>query len=581
MLKIDSPVAEATAKAIVNWPGWRKTKDGFEAPYYASAAMPWYLRSPAVPPDVSMLVDDQARADEVLNSGEKPFPYNLPKRKLLDHQRRAIQAAGHMGWRVLLTDDMGLGKTTEALGMVQHSHAYSALIICPKGLRQNWADEIRSCFGDEPLVAIIDGYKPATRLKRLDNALDQLKAGRQVFAIAHYNMFPRAADMLLLAFRQFIERADAIVCDESHAIKNRTAQTTKAIKELVDKADPQVRIVATGTPVRNQVDDLYSQIELLHPGTWISYADFERRYLQLATFDVNLPNGRTKKVRRTVGSKNLNELNNIVKTVQIRRKKTEVLHLPEMMESFPRLEMDDATKFWYKNLRERAIIALSEIEPTLTIFDPKVSSAMEQAVRCAQVCQGYIGGLEEDHADIATMIDVLECIPKREQDLAIPESSKIQWVLEHVQEVVKQGNQAVIFGNYNSPLFWIMHQLEVSNVDARMIHGGVDSTARHEAVRSFQAGEVRVLCSQVAIAEGWTATAAQDAFFIGRNWSPAVNEQASARLHRIGQTGMVNIYTPIMAGTIEEKIHDRLKLKGETANRAIQTMTVKDLLSDL
>jgi SNF2 family DNA or RNA helicase len=432
----------------------------------------------------------------------------------------------------------------------------------------------------EPLVVTVDGG-PKKRIEKALDAKVQLDAGRSVFVLLHYDLLPRAPAPLINALADFLTQANAVICDESHALKNRQAQRTQAVGRIVDRSRPAVRILATGTPIRNQADDLYSQIELLRPKTWISYADFESRYLETFPMEISLPNGRTKMVKHVVGSKNLNELNRVVQTVQVRRKKTDVLDLPEMIESFPRLELDKASQHWYKNLRERAVLALSELEPSLTLFDPKAQTAMEQAIRCAQICQGYIGGWEDDHADVATMIDALHAIPNaRENDLAIPGNSKLEWISEHVQEVVRQGNQAIIFGNFNSPLYWLQHHLsEVSKVE--FIHGGLSTSQRHEAVQRFQAGEVRILISQVAIAEGWTATAAQDAFFLGRSWSPAVNEQAQARLHRIGQQGMVNIHTPIMAGTIEEAIHRKLSLKGDSADRAIRTTTIGQLINDL
>lgn len=581
MLRIDPPVSDQLARVLASWPGWRKTSDGgFSAQAHPSAADPWVTRDPAAPEAAKLLVQDAARARDILFGGPHSAASDLPLRKLLPHQHRAVCAARLLGWRVLLADDMGLGKTTEALAMVHEApNVNGALIVCPKGLRLNWEDEIRSCFED-PIVAIVDGG-PKKRIAKARDALDKLRDGRTSFCIVHYDLLPRAPAALIEALAGFLGDADAIICDESHALKNRQAQRTQAVMKIVDRGAPAVRIMATGTPIRNQADDLYSQIEIIRPKTWISYSDFEQRYLETFPMEIQLPKGRTKIVKRVIGSKNLGELNNVVQTVQIRRRKTDVLDLPEIMESFPRLELDKASQHWYKNLRERAVLALSDLEPSLTLFDPKAQTAMEQAIRCAQICQGFIGGWDDEYADIATMIDALEAIPNaRENDLAIPGNAKLEWVLEHVSEVVRQGNQAVIFGNFNSPLYWLESRLkEVS--ETRFIHGGLSTSDRHKVVQSFQAGEVRVLISQVAIAEGWTATAAQDAFFIGRSWSPAVNEQAQARLHRIGQNGMVNVHVPIMAGTIEEAIHRKLQLKGDAADRAIRTTTIGQLINDL
>lgn len=584
MLRLD-PADELQAKIVSSWPGWRLLRDGSYSAYpHPSCAKFAFERLPDADDDLSEIAQKASMARAALQSPATCT--DLPFRKLMPHQKQAVAAAKFMDWRVLLADDMGLGKTTEALAMVYNSQLgggvddpVGSLIICPKGLRSNWEDEIKSCFGDQVLVAIVDGG-PKKKIEKILDAKEQLESGRTTFLVLHYDMLPRAAAGLINALSKFLEVADAVICDESHALKSKKAQRTQAVMKMVDRSSPKTRILATGTPVRNQVDDLYTQIEIIRPQTWISYSDFERRYLDVIAMEVALPGGKKKIVSKTVGSKNVGELNQIVNTVQIRRKKTEVLDLPQIVRSFPVIDLDDESHFWYTHLEKRAVIALSEVDPNLTIFDPKVKSVMEQATRCAQICQGFIGGWEQDHADLATMIDALKYIPGREKDLMIPNSAKAKWMISKIEEVVSQGGQPVIFGNFNSPLIWLHDYVSNElNMDAEFIHGEVKTERRHDIVKRFQQGSVRVLFSQVSIAEGWNATAGNHAFFYGRDWSPAVNEQAEARLHRIGQKSRVFVYTPIMKNTIEQNIDRSLRRKGDVAERAI--MTVKDIIDGL
>jgi SNF2 family DNA or RNA helicase len=580
-------------RLVSRWPGW--TRAGtvgkhslFEAVAHPSAVLPlWEMRhAMQFEGDTKDLIAGIYMASEagrralveepkVLSDGQI-----LPKRRLLPHQLRAEKCAWAFGCRVLLADDMGLGKTTEAIAIAYHRRR--CVIVAPKGLRYVWADEIEACTGAEN-VHVIDGG-PKKREKLIRGLHKEYCQGHGSYArcyvILHYDILPNLSEQVEHMLVDLLRppHDTAVILDESHAVKNYATKRHQAIASILKKSGTTCRVLCTGTPIRNQVDDLYGQIELIRPGTWVSYADFERRYCETRVMEVSGRGGRKAQVKRIVGSKNLEELNEIVNTVQIRRKKDEVLDLPEMIDSYPRLAMDDLTASLYEEMRDKARFALSQLDDTLDAWDPRAKSAMEQAIRCMQLCQGFVGGLEEWQVEQGAVVKGAEEIEGRPGEYVFPRSVKLQWALDTVSEINEQGRAVVIFGPYNGPLHWLSRALTGVSEHVRFIHGGISAELRHAAVKDLQEGRCRVLLSQVRIAEGWTATAAQDALFLGRDWSPAVNEQAKARLHRYGQKGTVNIYTPILKGTIEERIHRVLDSKSRSAESALTVREVMEAL---
>ena len=110
-----------------------------------------------------------------------------------------------------------------------------------------------------------------------------------------------------------------------------------------------------------------------------------------------------------------------------------------------------------------------------------------------------------------------------------------------------------------------------------MLHGALSSKDKHEVVEDFQDGKFDLLLCQIKMAEGFNSHISQDALFLGRDWSPAVNHQAEDRLHRIGQRGTVNVQIPIVRNTIERRIHKDLMAKDADAEQALKHMTIKEL----
>ena len=572
-------------RTVTSWPGWRRSG--------AQGALSRY-RAPAYPASV-LAVDQKAltvswtpRAtkarDEILGElqaartalahparltnvhGRLPTP-----RVPMDHQWAAIEALRHMGWRALIADDMGLGKTSAALWAALDAGVRTIVILCPVSVKHNWKREIAQTIGEDWFVQIIGGTpkKRATQFAEVANAA---RSDQRTACICNYDVLPwLPADQLELL--RTLASGELLICDESHYLKSRKAKRTICTTFVAEFA--KHRILLTGTPVRNLIDDLYQQVEIIRPGTWTSFHDFSRRHLVITPIDY----GSGRPVQKITGVKNIEALNAVVNTLQIRRHKQDVLNLPPKIHTYPQIELDDDTRRVYRAMKDFAKIQLSELAPDTSIFDPQAKSAVETVMRCEQIAQGFVGGIPEPlmHKLSAKVLRHATKIPGRPNELLFPKGAKIAWLVETIEDILAQGGHPVVFTRFNAPLFWLEHELgqrEVKGVS--VLHGGLSAEEKDEAITGFQDGG-NVLIAQVKMAEGWNATRSQDVIFLGRDWSPAINSQAEDRAYRIGQKGTVNVQIPVVLDTIEIPIHRRLQAKADAAENALRTVTIGQL----
>jgi SNF2 family DNA or RNA helicase len=287
-----------------------------------------------------------------------------------------------------------------------------------------------------------------------------------------------------------------------------------------------------------------------------------------------------REVRQVVGAKHEDKLAAVMNTMQIRRMKEDVLDLPPKTRTFPELELSGPHLEVYRAMKDYAMLMLSELDESKNLFSPEAQNALQAALRCEQIAQGFVGGVPDV---------VLEKISKhvrsrakkikgRHGELMFPDSPKVQWIMEGIQSVLLQGGQVVIVNRFNGPLAWLRYQYPD---DSLMIHGGQDAEQRQRIIDEFAAGNVRILMLQVSIAVGFNLVCSQDMLFMGRDWSPAVNVQCEDRLYRIGQKGTVNIQVPVVTNTVEKRNHERLLGKAADAEAATKSMTVKEMMEAL
>lgn len=602
--------------AINEWPGWRRHPTGtYMAPAWPSSILAvgkltahdlrW---DAAATQKRDALLTDLTRLRESLT--RDPWaPGPLPtERRPEAHQRQAVGALRWAHWRALLADDMGLGKTSSALWAAYDAGVVRILVICPVSVKFNWQREIEQTLGSRWDVTVIDGTAKQ-RAQQLAESV-ALMASRAI--VINYDLLRHLSEQQLEDLKVFATNG-MLLLDESHYLKSRDTDRTKLVAKIASSATYVIAL--TGTPIRNLADDLYSQVEIVRPGTWTSYRDFAKRHLVIQAVKLG-----KREIHKVVGVRNLDALNAVMNTLQIKRAKSEVLGLPPKIYTYPELQLEGELLRVYKAMKEFARIELSKLvqptrkpsdamhelgmdfvqhgsqritgqhvdaamgaQPVLTVFDPRARSAIEQAMRCEQIANGFIGGIPAPVMEKIgpDLLKIAEKIDGRPNELMFPTHPKVVWLLETIESVLKQGGAPIVYSRFNAPLFWIAAKLSSMGIKSVVLHGGLSATGKADVVGAFQDKQTDVLLAQVKIAEGWNATRCQDVIFWNRDWSPAINVQAEDRAHRMGQKGTVNVQIPIMRNSIELLIHKRLTQKGADAAQALRNVTIEELMEAL
>jgi SNF2 family DNA or RNA helicase len=523
-------------------------------------------------PQAHNAVQEQLRrlraAREWLGNAGKSQVATPTTRKPMPHQWQAIRAIQELQGRVLLADDMGLGKTATSLWSAFYQDSRNIFVVCPASVKYNWAREIRATIGYKTIV--IDGVAKR-RADQFAEAIGVVGTKMPMVIVINYDLLLQL-NGAAIAFLKGFTLDNTVIYDESHYLKNREAQRTKIAKHIAQGSTN--RMLLTGTPIWNLCDDLYSQIDIIQPGTWVSYWDFAKRHLEISPMTVG-----TRTFQKVRGAKNLNDLNTVVNTVQIRRMKEEVIDLPPKIRTKPELELTGDHKKVYKAMKDLAVLKLGELDDTTSIFHPRAQSAVEAALRCEQIAQGFVGGVPEPLVEKLSKIlsKQAKTIPGRPREVIFPNSPKIVWIIETITGLLKMGKRPVVVSRFNAPMFWLAAHFECDLV----LHGALASNkAKDEVVTKFQDGG-RLLFMQVKMAQGFNLHQSQDCIFLGRDWAPATNLQAEDRLYRIGQKGTVNIQIPVVRKTIETLIDAKLASKSADSEQALSTVTVRELMEAL
>ncbi len=453
---------------------------------------------------------------------------------------RPYQKAG-LGWLVrmralglgtLLADDMGLGKTVQLIAYLldrRDDDSRPALIVCPTSVLGNWQRELHR-FAPELRTLIHHGPDRTAKAAELE--------GWDV-VLTSYALLPRDRRLLsAVKWRTF-------ALDEAQAVKNpltRAAQTARAI-------DAAHRVALTGTPVENRLDDLWSIMHILNPGLLGTRTGFRRLF---ATAIERRGDGRAEDALRRMTGPFL-----------LRRRKTDPAVLPDLP---PR---QDSTEFCTLTVEQAALYqatidamlgrvrGLSGIE--------RRGNVLALITRLKQICNHPVHALGR-HGTLAGR------------------SGKLDRLTEMLAEVVAEGDSALVFTQYAVMGKLLQEHLE-RELNGSLLHldGSTPRPARERIVDSFQepGGDPRVLVMSLrAGGLGLNLTNASHVFHFDRWWNPAVEDQASDRAHRIGQTRVVQVHRLVCAGTIEERIDALIAGKRDLATRIVDR-GVESALSDL
>jgi SNF2 family DNA or RNA helicase len=464
----------------------------------------------------------------------------MEPRPEFDGLLRPYQKAG-LGWLVrmreiglgtLLADDMGLGKTVQLIAYLldrRDEDERPALIVCPTSVLGNWQRELHR-FAPGLRTVIHHGPDRTSRASDLE--------GWDV-VLTSYALLPRDRRLLSsLEWRMF-------ALDEAQAVKNpltRAAQTARAITAAH-------RVALTGTPVENRLDDLWSIMHILNPGLLGTRTGFRRLFANA--------------IERRGDGRAEDALRRMTAPFLLRRRKTDPAVLPDLP---PR---QDSTEFC-----------------TLTVEQ----AALYQATIDAML--GRVRGLSgiERRGNVLALITRLKQVCNHpvhalgRQGALADRSGKLDRLTEMLAEVVAEGDSALVFTQYA-----VMGRLLAEHLGKELngallyLDGSTPRPARERVVDAFQApgDESRVLVMSLrAGGLGLNLTNASHVFHFDRWWNPAVEDQASDRAHRIGQTRVVQVHRMVCAGTIEERIDQLIAGKRDLATRIVDR-GVETVLSDL
>ena len=406
----------------------------------------------------------------------------------------------------ILADEMGLGKTLQILTWInwrkkQGGTMPPVLVICPSSLVFNWMEEAnRWTPGLRTLP--LEGSHRAKHFKEI---------GSHDLVITSYALIRRDADQ----YRQHV--FEAVILDEAQHIKNRATQNAQSVKSI--KANH--RLVLTGTPMENSVMDLWSIFDFLMPGYLGSARDFKDRYETPITQQNTLPV--LDRLKRRIGP------------FLLRRTKTEVRpDLPERIEQVTYCDLSKEQRSIYQQVMERGRAKLLEIAGQKQASGKARMMVLSSILRMRQICCD------------ARLLDI-------EKDKLKEPSSKLDLFTELLDEALDGGHRILVFSQFVKMLSILRETLEAREVDYCYLDGG--TTQRGKVVQRFQNSQIPVfLISLKAGGTGLNLTGADTVVHFDPWWNPAIEAQATARAHRIGQTQTVTSYKLVARDTIEEKI---------------------------
>ena len=453
------------------------------------------------------------------------------KTKPYEHQVTAFNfGLSHNKW--LLGDEMGLGKTKQVIDIavakkLQYNYKHCFIICGVNGLKWNWANEVKTHSNEEAWIlgqrkknnkTVIGSVED--RLYDLQN-LDKISA---YFIITNIETLRNEAVVAELDKRCKSGDIQMIAFDECHKAKNPNSQQGKGI--LKTKADTMIAM--TGTPLMNTPLDLYIILK------WLGYEkhsfyQFKNHYCVMGGYGNY----------QIVGYRNLNELQEELDHIMLRRKKEEVLDLPEKTYIDEFVEMTPKQEQIYNEITNEIRANIDQIEMSNNPLSALIS--MRQAT-------GYTGILSS----------------------TIKESAKLDRLEELVEEAVENGKKVVIFSNWTQMTLPIYNRLAVK-YQGTYITGEVDIEDRQEHIRRFQEDEdcKFVVGTSGAMGTGITLTAGTVEIFMDEPWNMALKEQCVDRCHRIGQKNNLTIYTLMCKGTIDERIHNIVEKKGIMADAIV------------
>ena len=495
--------------------------------------------------DFKSLVKDMRTVDD--NDFEVPSSLNDIMRGYQKHGFLWLKTLASNGFGGILADDMGLGKTLQVISFLlsEHEEALAAerpmkptLIVCPASLLYNWVSEIQR-FAPSLKTRLIVGGAPER-----EQLIKGILPGEDEVCITSYDML-----------RRDLEHYEGIhfgvqVIDEAQYIKNHYTKAARAVK----KVRASFKVALTGTPIENRLSELWSIFDYLMPGFLYSYDQFNRQF--------------EKPIVSSQDAAVTERLQRMISPFVLRRLKKDVLRdLPDKIE-------------------ENLVIPMEGEQREL--YDAQV-----QELRMMLKGQDDARFRQERFAVLAALTRLREicCDPGLLYDGYRGSVAKVDSCMELMGSVMESGHKMLIFSQFTSLLEVLEKRLASEGVEYYKIEGATPPARRMELVESFNSEDNGVQVFLISLKAGGTGlnlTAADVVIHFDPWWNKAVENQATDRVHRIGQKNVVNVYKLIAQNTIEENIVKLQEKKRQLAESILGgdevgsgTFTREDLLEIL
>jgi SNF2 family DNA or RNA helicase len=430
----------------------------------------------------------------------KPEVPSTLQAELRVYQREGYEWLARLArWGVggCLADDMGLGKTLQSLAVILKLAVDGpSLVVAPTSVSTNWQSEVRR-FTPTINVKFFTGKDREKSIRDL---------GRFDLMITTYTLLQQENELLSSVKWQ------AIILDEAQAIKNSATKRSQAAMSL----QAQFKLITTGTPIENHLGELWNLFHFINPGLLGSLSTFNERY----AIPIERYQDREAKLK----------LKKLIRPFILRRIKSQVLEeLPSRTEVTLDVEMSPEEAHFYEALRQNAIDILESARDK----KGRHLQILTEIMRLRQAC----------------------CNPRLIDHNSSIGSSKLKVFASIIEELLASRHKALVFSQFIGHLNFIRAYLDEQNISYQYLDGSTSGKQRKINVDAFQAGQGDLfLISLKAGGLGLNLTAADYVIHMDPWWNPAIEDQASDRAHRIGQTRPVTIYRLVCKGTIEEKI---------------------------
>ncbi len=456
----------------------------------------------------------------------KPELPSTLQAELRDYQLEGynwLSRLAHWGVGGCLADDMGLGKTIQSLAIILQCAADGpSLVVAPTSVSTNWLSEVSR-------------FTPTLKIKQLttkDRTKTIKELGKFDLMITTYTLLQQEVENLAKVNWQ------TIILDEAQAIKNAATKRSQAAMAL----NGSFKLITTGTPIENHLGELWNLFNFINPGLLGTHHQFNERY----AIPIERYNNRDARLK----------LKKLIRPFILRRIKSQVLdELPPRTEVTLDVTMSDEEMHFYEALRQNA---LDILERSADNTKGRHLQILTEIMKLRQAC----------------------CNPRliaKETRIA---SSKLEIFSSVVEELIGSRHKALVFSQFIGHLDIIREYLDERNITYQYLDGSTSSKHRKERVEAFQSGKGDLfLISLKAGGLGLNLTAADYVIHMDPWWNPAVEDQASDRAHRIGQTRPVTIYRLVCKDTIEEKIVKLHQEKRDLADSLLEGTDMSGRLS--